>query len=99
MGQEVLSPLPKNGHGGARAGGGRPGNAPNKIGGNIRQMILDAIETLGGENYFIALAISQPQAFAGLVGRVLPTVVVIPQNTDEAVTEIRRTYTIAPPKK
>lgn len=97
--QEVLPPeavtRPRN-----ERGAGRKPGSPNKVGGNIRQMILDAIESLGGENYFIALAVTQPQAFAALVGRVLPTVVVLPENPDAAVTEIRRTYVVmAPPKK
>lgn len=100
MGQEVLSPVRRNGHGGRREGGGRPGNSPNKIGGNIRQMILDAVEHLGGENYFLAVAVNKPEIFCALVGKILPTVVVIPPNDDGDVTEIRRTMVlVAPPKK
>lgn len=99
MGQEVLSPLPGEQQR-RKHPGGRPAGAPNKVGYNIRQMILDAIDSLGGENYFIALAVTQPQAFAALVGRVLPTIVVVDPDADLGkVREIRRTVTVLPAKK
>ena len=99
--QQVLAPEPgqqQRKHN--ERGAGRPKGSPNKVGMTIREMILNAIDSLGGENYFVALAVTQPQAFASLVGKVLPTIAIItPGDGTEGVREIRRSVVIAPPKK
>jgi len=59
---------------GLRVGGGRPKGAPNKINGELKQMILDALDGAGGVDYLLKRA-NDPKtqtAFLGLIGKVLP---------------------------
>ena len=51
---------------------GRPKGVPNKITGDVRQMILNALEAAGGETYLQRQADDNPQAFLSLLGRTLP---------------------------
>ncbi|HKW23478.1 MAG TPA: hypothetical protein VJO13_19005 [Ktedonobacterales bacterium] len=46
---------------------------PNKLNGDIKAMILGALEDVGGRQYLAARAIDTPTAFMGLLGKVLPT--------------------------
>jgi hypothetical protein len=64
---------PKHGHGGLRAGAGRPPGAQNKISLSLKNMILQALDEAGGVDYLKRLAIENSSAFASLLGRVLPT--------------------------
>jgi hypothetical protein len=61
------------GHGGLRAGAGRPRGSKNKISLPLKQMILTALDEAGGVDYLKRLAIENSSAFASLLGRVLPT--------------------------
>jgi hypothetical protein len=54
------------------AGKGRPKGTPNKITGELKEMILGALDQAGGMEYLAAKAESHPQAFMALIGRVLP---------------------------
>ena len=58
--------------GGAREGAGRPKGSLDKGNAVIREMILEALEGAGGVAYLIDKAESHPQAFMGLIGKVLP---------------------------
>lgn len=58
--------------GGKRAGAGRPKGVPNKINGDIKQMLLDALNAKGGAAYFMEQAEQNPAAFMTLVGKILP---------------------------
>ncbi len=51
---------------------GRKAGVPNKITGDLRAMILGALEEAGGQRYLLAQAAENPQAFLTLVGRTLP---------------------------
>lgn len=53
-------------------GGGRPKGTPNKLSGEVRQMILDALEAAGGVDYLRLQAKENPSAFLSLVGRIVP---------------------------
>lgn len=56
------------------AGKGRPSGVPNKMTGEVKAMILEALEGAGGVAYLIERA-SDPRtasAFLTLVGKVLP---------------------------
>jgi hypothetical protein len=64
---------PKHGHGGLRAGAGRPRGSKNKISLALKEMILQALDEAGGVDYLKRLAIENSSAFASLLGRVLPT--------------------------
>jgi len=61
------------GRGGPRAGAGRPPGSKNKTTKVLKDMILGALDRLGGEEYLMKLAIENSSAFASLLGKVLPT--------------------------
>jgi hypothetical protein len=52
--------------------GGRPAGVPNKVTGELKSMILQALANKGGVTYLEAQADLNPNAFLSLVGRVLP---------------------------
>lgn len=56
--------------------GGREAGTPNKITATVKMMVLAALDKVGGEAYLAKLAKSHPQAFATLLGKVMPTQVV-----------------------
>jgi hypothetical protein len=58
---------------GGAAGPGRPPGSVNKTTKALKDMILGALDRVGGEKYLAKLAIENSSAFAGLVGKVLPT--------------------------
>lgn len=62
---------------GLRKGGGRPKGAPNKMNGQLKEMILEALGEAGGIDYLVSRAHDQKTAaaFLGLVGKVLPMTV------------------------
>jgi hypothetical protein len=62
------------GQGGPRAGAGRPKGALNKVSANLKQMILNSLDRVGGEAYLEKLAIENSSAYAGLLGKILPAV-------------------------
>lgn len=51
---------------------GRPKGVPNKVTGEVKTMILEALEGLGGAAYLMDKAESHPAAFMALVGKVMP---------------------------
>src|SRR6516162_9608019 len=57
----------------ALAGAGRPPGSLNKTTLKLREAILSALDKVGGDEYLAKLAIENSSAFAGLLGKVLPT--------------------------
>lgn len=53
-------------------GPGRPRGVPNKVTGDLRAMVLGALDGAGGQAYLQNQAIAQPVAFMALVGKCLP---------------------------
>ena len=53
--------------------GGRKRGTPNKLSGDVKAMVLAALEEKGGIAYLAEKAESHPQAFMSLLGRILPT--------------------------
>ena len=51
---------------------GRPKGVPNKISGELKDMILTALSNKGGVTYLERQADESPNAFLGLVGKILP---------------------------
>ena len=51
---------------------GRPAGVPNKVNGQLKDMILQALDGAGGVAYLQTCARDNPTAFLSLVGRVLP---------------------------
>jgi|SRR5215472_4749190 len=68
------------GHGGYRPGSGRPKGAPNKNSQQIRDMIIGALQQVGGTEYLARQALENPSSFLTLVGKVLPMQVVGDEN-------------------
>jgi|TARA_R110000824_G_scaffold281900_1_gene470223 hypothetical protein len=52
--------------------GGRQAGTPNRINGNVKEMVLTALDGAGGVDYLIEQAQENPGNFLSLVGRVLP---------------------------
>lgn len=52
--------------------GGRPKGVPNKLTGELKDMILEALGNAGGVAYLQKQADASPAAFLTLVGKVLP---------------------------
>jgi hypothetical protein len=52
--------------------GGRAKGVPNKLTGDLRAMILGALEDAGGRDYLKRQAFENPTAFMALLGKVLP---------------------------
>lgn len=56
--------------------GGRKKGTPNKLGANVKEMLLEALDRKGGVKYFVEQAEENPTAFMALVGKILPMQVV-----------------------
>ena len=51
---------------------GRPPGVPNKVTGELKEMILTALAKAGGVEYLKARAVDTPGPFLALVGKILP---------------------------
>ena len=58
--------------GGKREGAGRKKGTPNKLTTDIKKVILEAFEELGGPDYLVEVAKENPAVFCNLVGRIIP---------------------------
>jgi hypothetical protein len=61
-----------SGRGGARPGAGRPKGSLDKGNALIREMIVQALDEVGGVEYLKTTAASHPTAFLALIGKVMP---------------------------
>lgn len=52
---------------------GRPKGSPNKVAKTVKDMILGALDELGGQEWLVKQAKLAPKNFITLVARVLPT--------------------------
>ncbi len=52
--------------------GGRQAGTPNKTTAALKDAILAALDTVGGEAYLVKVANENPQVFCTLLGKVLP---------------------------
>ena len=52
--------------------GGRVKGTPNKVTGELKEMILGALSEVGGVEYLKQQAVNNPGPFLSLVGKVLP---------------------------
>jgi len=59
-------------HGGARPNAGRKKGVPTQVTQDIRQMIKDSLEGVGGTDYLMRQAQDNPVAFMGLIGKIIP---------------------------
>jgi len=56
-----------------KKGPGRPFGSKNKIPNSMKELVLIALKKQGGTAWFEKLAVENPVAFAGLVGKCIPT--------------------------
>jgi len=52
--------------------GGRQKGVSNKITHDVREMLLSALDAVGGQHYFIQQAHQNPKAFLALVSKIIP---------------------------
>src|SRR6516162_5383859 len=67
------------------AGRGRELGSKNKLSSQVKEMILAALDQVGGVDYLVKRAQDQPVAFMALLGKVLPLTI---QNQPEPVEEM-----------
>lgn len=71
---------------------GRPAGSQNKVTKALKDMILGALDEAGGQAYLVEQAMSNPNAFMTLIGKVLPMQIGgDPSNPLHLVSEIRET--------
>lgn len=71
-----------------KPGPGRPKGVPNKLNGQLKEMILQALDNAGGVDYLVTQSAENPTAFLALVGKVLPMTVAGAGENGEHLTEI-----------
>ena len=58
--------------GGKRPGSGRKAGTPNKLSGQVKEMVLKALDQAGGVEYLLEQSKNNPTAFLTLVGKIIP---------------------------
>jgi len=64
--------LQKRKFGGKQPGAGRPKGSVDKGNALIREMIVKALDQVGGVEYLAGVAVSHPGAFLTLIGKTMP---------------------------
>ncbi len=59
--------------GGGKPGPGRKSGVPNKVTGEVRAMILAALDAMGGQAYLERVAEANPVAFMALLAKLIPS--------------------------
>ena len=57
---------------GKKKTGGRSKGTPNKIARDVKEMVLDALEELGGTEWFVRQGLENPVAFMAIAGKAMP---------------------------
>lgn len=57
---------------------GRPPGSQNKTTVRVREAIMNAFEMVGGQQYLVMIALTDPKTFCTLLGRVLPAELTLP---------------------
>lgn len=64
------------------AGMGRKKGAVNKVNKEIKEMLMAALNSAGGEQYFLVQAYENPTAFMSLIGKIIPREIKAELNTE-----------------
>lgn len=78
---------------------GRPAGVPNQYTQEIRDMVREALDGVGGVNYLMLMAVTRPELFLPLVGRTLPLKLSTDPGAAMVMVVSERIVTHAPPKK
>ena len=62
--------------------GGRKKGVPNKTTVAVKDAILQAFDSVGGEKYLVQVAENDPKTFCTLLGRVLPSEIAVSVTSD-----------------
>ncbi len=73
-----------------RAGMGRPAGVPNKTTRALKQALEESFERLGGVEWLVQLAATEPKAYAGLLAKLLPTQIDADVTAHPPITKITR---------
>lgn len=65
--------MPRQGSNPGERRGGRGKGTPNKLSGDVKAMILAALDAAGGTEYLLHQSGKNPVAFMSLLGKLLPT--------------------------
>lgn len=52
--------------------GGRKAGVPNKLSGQVKEMVVVALSKVGGVDYLVKQSADNPTAFLSLVGKIIP---------------------------
>jgi hypothetical protein len=58
--------------GGKREGAGRPKGTPNKVTQDMRELVRQSLDAVGGIEWLQKLASEEPRAYAQLVAKIIP---------------------------
>ena len=67
---------------------GRPKGSKNKMTLALREQILASLDVVGGVGYLARLAIENSSAYAGLLGKVLPSTLAMPETNGGEITKV-----------
>ena len=84
--QKAKSDKPQIGKG--LPGPGRPKGSKDKIPQQVAEMVAEALTEVGGVQYFIDKAETEPKAFMALCGKLMPKDVNLTMTVDNATLEI-----------
>ena len=76
--------------------GGRKKGTENKTTATLKQMIIAAMDEVGGKDYLVKISESDPKAFLAFVGKIIPTEIqadikeVIDSTDEEKLAEYNR---------
>lgn len=93
------SNLPRESTGKIKKSGGRPPGAPNKVGSNVKEAVLQAFNNVGGIEWLEEMAKKEPKAFLQLLSKLIPNAVQqVDADGNSAPLEIKVSY-VAPESK
>jgi len=64
--------MPKGGSKPGERRGGRQKGTPNKVTASIKEALQAAFDEVGGKDYLVKVATTDPKAFCTLIGKVIP---------------------------
>ena len=70
---QKMRPIAKSHAKGQKTGGGSRRGVPNQLSGDVKAMILAALDAAGGADYLLRQSVQNPVAFMALLGKLLPT--------------------------